>query len=90
MSIATKRVLSPALTAPVTRLAAADTARSNASSSLSAATVSSTTVQRFTPSSAVSFTIISVERADAFQLMRRRSSPTTYSRSEWNSLPDWP
>ena len=42
------------------------------------------------PSSAVSRTIKTVARADAFQLMRRMSSPRWYSRSEWNSVPVWP
>jgi len=55
-----------------------------------AAVVSSITVHRRTPSIDVSRTTRSSERADAFQLIRRRSSPGTYSRSEWNSLPVWP
>ena len=71
-------------------LAAAITACSNESPAYSAAVVSSTTVQRLMPSSAVSRTISDVARADAFQLIRRRSSPRMYSRSEWNSLPVCP
>ncbi len=84
------RVPIPAATAPIVTLAAADTARSNVSASYSAAVVSRMTVHLRTPSIEVSRTTRFSERADAFQLIRRRSSPGTYSRSEWNSLPVWP
>jgi hypothetical protein len=74
----------------VTRLAAADIARSKPGPSYDSSSTSTTTVHRRTPSSAVSLTIRALDFADAFQLIRRRSSPCTYSRSEWNSEPDCP
>ena len=76
----TKRVLTPVCAELAVMLAAANTACSNEPPAYSAAVVSSTTVQRLMPSSAVSRTISEVDRADAFQLIRRMSSPGAYSR----------
>lgn len=87
---ARKRVVIVCSEAEATTLAAAMTAISKLSPGYWSASVSSTTVQRCSDSIAVSRTSNVVERAEAFQLTRRGSSPGAYSRRAWNSLPVWP